>query len=80
MVKRKRLDDIAMQNLLTLLLFRLGGEQTFTQEEVTEISQTVGGATFSVDPNGLMILRCRTSESMATLRVPRKKKVPTANN
>jgi hypothetical protein len=78
---KKKLNERTMENLLTLLLYRLGGEQVFSENEIRCISDDVGGATLTVEDDKI-ILRCRTIESMKKLKdvkIATKKKVPAAN-
>lgn len=48
-----------MRLFLGLLLFRLGGEQTFTPAEMDEIKQTVAGVSFFVTEDGRLGARTR---------------------
>lgn len=53
-----------LQQLITLLVFRLGGQQTFTPEEIKEIQQMVGGVTMAIDKDYKITLKVRTRASL----------------
>lgn len=72
-MKECKLTQETLENLLTLLLYRLGGEQSFVQEDIEFINKQIGGATLTVDSAGKMILKCRTRESMKNLKEEIKK-------
>jgi hypothetical protein len=49
-----------LQQIVSLLLFRLGGEQAFTTEEIKEIQSCVAGVQMQIDPtDSKIILRSR---------------------
>lgn len=48
---------------LGLLVFRLGGEATFTAEEIDEIRESVEGVQFIATHDGKIIVRCRNHEA-----------------
>jgi len=51
-----------------LLVFRLGGEQTFTQEEINEIRQVVGGVQIYLLENETVLLRTSSPEKTEDCR------------
>lgn len=61
------LNDVLMRTFLGCLLFRLGGEQTFTPEEMHDIRQMVSGVQIIAGDNDTLILRVRNRESMGRM-------------
>ena len=53
-----------MRLMLGLLLFRLGGEQTFTLEEYEYITKEVAGVQIHATAEGGIILRTRGHEAV----------------
>lgn len=56
--------EAMLRMMLGLLLFRLGGQQTFTPTEMDEIRQTVQGVTIYAGENDQIILRTRGPEAV----------------
>ena len=50
--------------MLGLLLYRLGGQQTFTPSEIDEIRKTVQGVTIFAGDNDSIVLRTRGPEAV----------------
>ena len=59
--------DVLMRLMLGCLLFRLGGEQTFTPQEIDEIKNSVGGVQVLATDQDTIVLRVRTPESYTDL-------------
>lgn len=53
-----------LQKLVALLLFRLGGEQTFTSEEIKDIQSSMGGVMMFIDADERVILRSRPTPNV----------------
>lgn len=53
---------------LGLLLFRLGGQQSFTTQEITDIQATVAGIQLYADDDGTLHLRTRSPEASQAAR------------
>jgi len=49
--------------MLGCLLFRLGGEQSFTPEEIDDIKKTIGGCQVLLTPDGTIIIRAKSPEA-----------------
>ncbi len=49
--------------MLGCLLFRLGGEQSFTADEIDEIKKTVGGVQVFLTPDDKIIVRAKSPEA-----------------
>lgn len=49
------------------LLFRLGGEQSFSAEEIDDIKKTVGGIQVLLTPDNRILVRSRSPESYSDL-------------
>jgi hypothetical protein len=58
------LNEVLMRTFLGCLLFRLGGEQTFTPEEMHDIQESVAGVQIIMGENDKMILRVRGRETL----------------
>lgn len=54
-------------NIVMLLLYRLGGQQSFTTQEVLEIQKEVAGVMMVFDDSGKLILKLQSEEKMAEL-------------
>jgi hypothetical protein len=55
--------DALNRMMIGLLLFRLGGEQRFTMDEIDDIRTLIGGVQIYVEPDGsAVILRAKTPE------------------
>jgi len=50
--------------LMGCLLFRLGGQQVFTAQEIDDIKKTVGGVQIGLDPDDAIVLRVKSPEFM----------------
>lgn len=60
----KPLDNDALMRLfLGLLVFRLGGEQSFSAEEINDIRENVQGVQILLTENNRIVLRTRNNES-----------------
>lgn len=57
--------DKLLRLILGCLLFRLGGEQTFTEEEIDFICADVKGIQISTTADGKLLLRTRNPETVA---------------
>lgn len=55
-------DDLT-RLMLGCLLFRLGGEQTFTPEEIDDIKEVVGGVQVLLTSANAIIVRVKTPEA-----------------
>ncbi len=61
-----RMDSIPnhlLHQFVALLLFRCGGEQSFTPEDIREIQQTIGGISISISKDYKITLRARSHEA-----------------
>ena len=54
-------------NIVMLLLYRLGGQQSFTVEEVAEIQKQVAGVMMVFDESGKLILKVQSEDKMTEL-------------
>lgn len=54
-------------NIVMLLLYRLGGQQSFTIQEVADIQKEVAGVMMVFDDAGKLILKLQSEEKMAEL-------------
>lgn len=52
--------DTVTRMALGLLLYRLGGEQSFTVEEMDDIRATVAGVAIFITPEGKLLFRTKT--------------------
>ena len=57
--------DKLLRLILGCLLFRLGGEQTFTEAEIDFICADVKGIQISTTEDGKLLLRTRNPETVA---------------
>lgn len=65
MKDEKPLDgEVLSRMMLGCLLYRLGGEQTFTPEEINEIRTMVVGVQFFATDDGKIVLRTRNLEHL----------------
>ena len=49
--------------MLGCLLFRLGGEQSFTPQEIDDIKKTIGGCQVLLTPDDTIIIRAKSPEA-----------------
>lgn len=60
--------DTVTRMALGLLLYRLGGEQSFSVEEMDEIRGIVAGVAMFVTPDGKLLLRTKSPEQTERAR------------
>jgi hypothetical protein len=63
-VINEEMDPQLLVRFVALLTFRLGGQQSFTLNELHSIQNTVAGVTIQVKKNAKSIVTCRTAESL----------------
>lgn len=61
--------EVLSRMMLGCLLYRLGGEQTFTPEEIDEIRKYVSGVQFFVAEDDRIILRTRGPQQIEGARL-----------
>jgi hypothetical protein len=60
--------DIIRDGALGLLLYRLGGQQVFTLDEIADISKVVGGVIFALTKDGKFVLSTRSPEQARVIK------------